>query len=64
MYLRLLVLVIIYRLQISGRCIYAIFCLQTLHESDMFCKNKKFSIYFVHTNSKFALKVHYTLIMN
>ena len=39
-------------------------CLQTLHESDMYCENTKFSINIVHTNSKFALKVHNTLIMN
>ena len=30
----------------------------------MYCENKQFSTDIVHTNSKFSLKVHYTLIMN
>ena len=30
----------------------------------MYCENKYFSTDIVFTNSKFALKVHYTLIMN
>ena len=64
MYLRLLMLAIIYRLHISGCCIYTAFCLQTLHESDIYCENKQFSTYIVHTNSTFALKVHYTLDIN
>ena len=64
MCLRLLVLVIFYRLQLSGCCIFTLFYVQTLHESDMYCENTKFSTDIVHTNSKFALKVHNTVIMN